>query len=134
MGDEVAADRRATIEEQEAYETLRIKLREAEGRMHPAKAHLVDLKALAFIVDALVAVDAGEKMPAKPNVPPVARPGRGRGMKLDVKLTPEEQAEVDRLEAEERAAEEAEAAAVEAQRLAAEGQKPRNDEDDGDGA
>lgn len=89
---------RATVEEQEVYEGLRVRLRHVEGLMHPARAHLVDMKALAFIVDALAAVDAGERMPPKPNAPPVAKPGRGRGFKAVV-LTAEEQAELDATEA-----------------------------------
>lgn len=107
MAGDIVIDRRATIEEQDAYETLRIRLREVEMLMHPAKAGVVDLKALAFIVEALKAVDAGERMPGKPNVPPVAKPGRGRGWKPRAGSLDDDEEEVE---------------------------KPRNDEDEGDGA
>ena len=78
----------ATVGQQERYEVLRRRLIDVERLMHPAKAGSVDLDNLAFVVACLAAVDGGERMPPKPNQPPVAKPGRGRGFTYRGKAEP----------------------------------------------
>jgi hypothetical protein len=73
-------EREAGIQAQERFEALRQQLRNAETKLHPSMAVSTDLERLEFVVECVESIVRGdEKLPPKPNRPPVAVPGRGRG-------------------------------------------------------